>query len=78
MTTDDSSPLLDPTTYRQTVGALQYVTLSCPDIAFAVNRVCQFMHASTENHWFAVKRIFYLKGTTDLGLLILHQSSSYL
>nr|KAJ0224458.1 hypothetical protein LSAT_V11C100013840 [Lactuca sativa] len=79
MTTDDSSPLLDPTTYRQTVGALQYVTLSRPDIAFAVNRVCQFMHAPTENHWSAVKRILrYLKGTTDLGLLIRHQSSSSL
>ena len=76
---DDSPALSDPTMYRQTVGALKYATLSRPDIAFAVNRVCQFMHAPTENHWSAVKRILrYLKGTTDLGLLIRHQSGKQL
>ncbi|GKD31683.1 gag/pol polyprotein [Tanacetum coccineum] len=31
------------------VGALQYVTLSRPDIAFAVEKVCQYMHAPTDN-----------------------------
>lgn len=36
--------------YRQMVGALQYVTLSRPDITFAVNKVCQFMHSPTKNH----------------------------
>ncbi|XP_021996419.1 uncharacterized mitochondrial protein AtMg00810-like [Helianthus annuus] len=52
----DDSPLLDdPSRYRQTVGALQYATLTRPDIAFAVNKVCQFMHAPTENHWAGVK-----------------------
>ncbi|MFS7990925.1 putative RNA-directed DNA polymerase [Helianthus anomalus] len=72
----DDSPLLDdPSHYRQTVGALQYGTLSRPDIAFAVNRVCQFMHAPTENHWSAVKRILrYLKGTTNMGLWIHHNT----
>lgn len=29
--------------YRSTVGALQYVTLTRPDITFWVNKVCQFM-----------------------------------
>ncbi|GJZ73000.1 putative RNA-directed DNA polymerase [Tanacetum coccineum] len=48
------------------VGSLQYVTLSRPDIVFAVNKVCQFMHAPTENHWSAVKRILhYLHGTVE-------------
>ncbi|KAJ0781359.1 putative RNA-directed DNA polymerase [Helianthus annuus] len=79
LTLDDSPLLSDPTKYRQIVGALQYSTLSRPDIAFAVNKVCQFMHAPTENHWSAVKRILrYLKGTSDLGLLIRHNSSSLL
>ncbi|KAI3799323.1 hypothetical protein L1987_34616 [Smallanthus sonchifolius] len=79
LTIDDSPLLPDPVKYRQTVGALQYATLSRPDIAFAVNRVCQFMHAPTENHWSAVKRILrYLQGTTDLGLLIRHTSGSNL
>ncbi|KAJ0467191.1 putative RNA-directed DNA polymerase [Helianthus annuus] len=72
---DDSSLLADPSRYRQTVGALQYVTLSRPDIAFAVNKVSQFMQAPTENHWAGVKRILrYLKGTLSLGLWIRHTS----
>ncbi|KAJ0526175.1 putative RNA-directed DNA polymerase [Helianthus annuus] len=72
----DDSPLLDdPSRYRETVGALQYATLSRPDIAFAVNKVCQFMHAPTENHWAAVKRILrYLKGTVNYGLLFRHNT----
>ncbi|KAJ0788607.1 putative RNA-directed DNA polymerase [Helianthus annuus] len=76
----DDSPLLDdPSRYRQTVGALQYATLSRPDIAFAVNKVCQFMHAPTENHWAGVKRILrYLKGTIDLGLWIRHNTGYHL
>ncbi|KAI3740814.1 hypothetical protein L2E82_31288 [Cichorium intybus] len=65
--------------YRQVVGALQYATLSRPDITYAVNKVCQFMHAPTENHWSTVKRILrYLQGTIDYGLLIQQSSDSTL
>ncbi|KAD3336925.1 hypothetical protein E3N88_32445 [Mikania micrantha] len=64
----DSSPFDNPEKYRQMVGALQYVTLSRPDITFAVNKVCQFMHSPTDNHWSAVKRILrYLHGTANHG-----------
>ncbi|XP_043687457.1 uncharacterized mitochondrial protein AtMg00810-like [Telopea speciosissima] len=66
----------DPTKYRSTVGALQYVTLTRPDSSFAVNRVCQFMHAPIEEHWQLVKRILrYLKSTQTAGLLIDRSSS---
>lgn len=37
----DGDPLPDPTEYRSVVGALQYLTLTCPGIAFTVNQVCQ-------------------------------------
>ncbi|KAK1414359.1 hypothetical protein QVD17_30103 [Tagetes erecta] len=75
----DSPPFSDPVKYRQLVGALQYVTLSRPDITFAVNRVCQFMHAPTDNHWSAVKRILrYLLGTARHELLLKHASGSTL
>lgn len=62
-------PLPDPFAYLCLVGALQYLTLTRPDIAFAVNRVCQFMHAPTISHMMAVKRIMsFLKGTLEFGL----------
>jgi histone deacetylase 1/2 len=70
----DSSPLLgddDATMYRSVVGDLQYLTLTRPDLSFAVNRVCQFLHSPTEDHWSAVKRILrFVHGTLDHGLLL--------
>ncbi|KAF5470468.1 hypothetical protein F2P56_010982, partial [Juglans regia] len=51
------------------VGGLQYLSLTSPDIAYAVNKVCQFMHCPKLPHWTAVKRILkYLKGTLNFGL----------
>ncbi|KAM1108382.1 hypothetical protein ACFX2B_004976 [Malus domestica] len=63
------SPLTNPTSYRSTVGTLQYLTWTRPDLAFAVNQVCQYMHTPRTIHLQAVKRILrYLKGTLDSGL----------
>ena len=71
----DGDSFSDPTLYRSIVGALQYCTITRPDISFAVNKVCQYMHAPTTQHWLAVKRILrYLKGTSTHGIT-LHRSS---
>ncbi|KAM0072744.1 putative RNA-directed DNA polymerase [Helianthus debilis subsp. tardiflorus] len=79
LTLGDSAPYDNPVQYRQIVGALQYVTLSRPDLTFGVNKVCQFMHSPTVNHWSAVKRILrYLRVTSDFGLLLHHKSASLL
>ncbi|KAJ9551850.1 hypothetical protein OSB04_015895 [Centaurea solstitialis] len=76
---NDNSLFDNPVKYRQVVGALQYATFTRPDITYAINKVCQFMHSPTENHWSTVKRILrYLKGTVSHGLLIQQQSSHLL
>ncbi|XP_022041779.1 uncharacterized mitochondrial protein AtMg00810-like [Helianthus annuus] len=59
----------DATHYRSIVGALQYLTITRPDIAYAVNQVSQFLHAPTIAHFQEVKRILrYLKGSLAFGL----------
>ncbi|XP_021815809.1 uncharacterized protein LOC110758292 [Prunus avium] len=61
--------LADPTPYRQMVGALQYLTMTRPDISYAVQHVSQFMGSPSDVHFEAVKRILrYLKGTLGVGL----------
>ncbi|XP_068328105.1 uncharacterized mitochondrial protein AtMg00810-like [Pyrus communis] len=60
----------DPSSYRSIVGSLQYLTLTRPDIAFAMNAVCQDMHSPTEIHFGVVKRILrYLQGTMQQGIV---------
>jgi histone deacetylase 1/2 len=66
----------DSTRYRSLVGALQYLTLTRPNICFAVNKVCQFLHSPTTTHWSAVKRILrYVCGIMNLGLRIVKSKS---
>ncbi|XP_022871003.1 uncharacterized protein LOC111390228 [Olea europaea var. sylvestris] len=65
----DGSLFSNPTLYRSLVGALQHLTITRPDIAHAVNSVSQFLHAPTNDHFLAVKRILrYVKGTIHYGL----------
>ncbi|XP_021738358.1 uncharacterized protein LOC110704852 [Chenopodium quinoa] len=59
----------DPTLYRSLAGALQYLTFTRPDIAYAVQQVCLFMHDPRVAHYDALKRILrYIQGTIDHGL----------
>ncbi|CAH9073755.1 unnamed protein product [Cuscuta epithymum] len=54
----DGELLADATEYKSMVGALQYLTLTRPDITFVVHLVSQFMHAPHTSHMLAVKRVF--------------------
>ncbi|KAM7488098.1 hypothetical protein LguiB_025582 [Lonicera macranthoides] len=73
LTPFDGTPLSDGTLYRQLVGSLVYLTVTRPDIAYAVHVVSQFMSAPRSTHFDAVLRILrYLKGTMFYGL---HYSS---
>jgi hypothetical protein len=67
----DYLSLTDPNLYRSTVGALQYLAITRPDIAFSVNKCSQFMHDPRDIHWTAVKCILrYLKHSISYGLLL--------
>ena len=69
------SPLSDPSKYSAIVGSLQYLLLTRPDIAFAVNKLSQFMHKPTSDHWLLVKRLFrYLCGSVNEGILLYRDS----
>jgi histone deacetylase 1/2 len=57
--------------YRSLVGGLQYLTLTRPDILFAIKKVCQFFSQPTTVHYEAINRILrYVKGIVSTGLLI--------
>lgn len=61
--------LADPSLYRGIVGALQYLTITRPDLSYSVNYVSQFMHEPTVTHLKLVHRILrYLKGTLSMSL----------
>ena len=70
---DQDTPFSDPYYFRSLVGKLQYLTLTRPDIQFAVNYVCQNMHAHTVSDFTNLKRILrYVKGTMSMGLSFLN------
>ncbi|KAK2359144.1 hypothetical protein QL285_096257 [Trifolium repens] len=72
----DGIPLPDPTLYRTLVGSLVYLTITRPDIAYAVHVVSQFVVSPTTVHWAAVLRILrYLRGTQFQSLLFPSSSS---
>ena len=49
--------------YRRLVGKLNYLTVTCPDIAYSISVVSQYMPSPTVDHWAAVEQILcYLKG----------------
>lgn len=63
------TPLDDPTLYRQLVGSLVYLTVTRPDISYAVHVVSQFMSAPRSTHFSAVLRILrYIKSSLFHGL----------
>ena len=73
------APLTDPTEYRMAIGSLQYLSLTRPDVSFAVNKLSQFMHRPTTEHWTAIKRVLrYLSGTMSHGVFFPTKTSTAL
>lgn len=69
LTLQSGESLSDPAKFRTVVVSLQYLAFTRPDIAYAVNRLSQFMHRPTIDHWNATKRVLrYLAGTLSHGV----------
>lgn len=62
--------VLNTTLYKQIIGSLMYLTVTRPDLTFAVGLASRFMENPTEAHFQVVKRIFrYVKNTMELGIM---------
>ena len=71
----DGESLFDVTLYRQLVWSLIYLTITRPDISYAVHVVSQFMTAPRSPYYAIVLKILrYLKDTIFDGLHFSSQS----
>lgn len=70
----EGTPLDDPFTYRNTIGALQYFTNTRLDIAYMVNHLSQFLQWPTDLHWQVKRILHYLSGTKSFRLLFQRSS----
>lgn len=62
--------MVDPEVYRHLVGRLIYLAVTCPDLAYYVHILSQFMQSPRIEHWEATQCVVkYLKET--LGQVIL-------
>ena len=75
LTPSRGKPLSNPSLYRRLVGSLVYLTVTRPDISYAVHQVSQYLSAPRSTHYAAVLCILrYLKGTLFHGFFYSAQS----
>lgn len=73
-------PLLtDPCSYQRLIGRLVYLTITRPDISYAVQTLSQFMNSPKQSHLDAAMRVVrYIKHNPGLGILLSSNNSSQL
>jgi hypothetical protein len=70
-------PVADATQFRSLAMALQYLTFTRSDIAYAIQQICLHMHDPRELHLATMKRVLrYLRGSLDFGLHLRRSASS--
>ncbi|KAK6150593.1 hypothetical protein DH2020_015525 [Rehmannia glutinosa] len=66
---NDGESMSDSGRHRRLVGKLNYLTVTRPDISFAISVVSQFLNSPRESHWNAVVRILrYIKNAPGKGI----------
>ncbi|XP_061338519.1 uncharacterized mitochondrial protein AtMg00810-like [Gastrolobium bilobum] len=61
----------DPTRYRRIVGRLVYLTITRPELSYAVRTLSQFLQHPLQEHYDAALRVLrYIKGNPGQGLLL--------
>nr|GEV27950.1 probable carboxylesterase 2 [Tanacetum cinerariifolium] len=75
--TDSGAPISDPESYKRLVGRLLYLSMTRPDISYAVQHLSQFVSSPKEPHLQAATHLLrYLKGSINKGLYYPVQSHS--
>ena len=75
LTPSGRKPLSNPFFYRWLVGSLVYLTVTRPDISYAVHQVSQYLSAPRSTHYAVVLCILrYLKCTLFHGIFYSAQS----
>ena len=76
LSNEEGELLDDPLLYRRLIGKLLYLTITRPDLAFAVNKLSKFMATPRHPHLLAAHRILqYIKGTPGQGIFFSAGSS---
>ena len=69
LSAEDGKLLEDPKAYRRLIGRLIYLTITRPDLSYAINRLSQFFCLPRQPHYQAtLKVLHYIKTTPGRGL----------
>uniref|UniRef100_A0A3Q7HAS0 Reverse transcriptase Ty1/copia-type domain-containing protein n=1 Tax=Solanum lycopersicum TaxID=4081 RepID=A0A3Q7HAS0_SOLLC len=76
---EDDNMLEDKTKYQRLIGKMLYLTLTRPDISYAVQTLSQFLQQPKQSHWDAAVRVMkYIKREPALGILLSNKVSNLL
>jgi len=79
LTATSGTPLSQPEQYRRLIGKLLYLTLTRPDVSYAVQLLSQYLQSPTTAHMQAALHVVrYLKGSPGQGILMANTSAAQL